>query len=294
MKIKNPADSCGLDDVRGLIISRIGKTSLAPLLDELVPALASGKMLRAKLALAVGNATGAAQNLVLAAAAAVEMVHAASLLHDDVIDGSSLRRGSPSFWRRRGASGAVILGDLILCDAVLLIHELGDPELMKLFLAATRELCETEAEQELLSGMAAPSWENCLDTARGKTGALFSFASTALAGDNPDIRSALSESGYELGTAYQIADDIYDAHGDRFTADKNLGSDAEHGKITAAYFLVEPSCAPAGTVRRLCESSLERLKPWRHVAKGWRHYLESDFMPQVDSFLACMPSGDKL
>ncbi|MFZ2656112.1 MAG: polyprenyl synthetase family protein [Victivallales bacterium] len=294
MKIKFPVDSCGLDDVRGLIVSRIGKTSLAPLLDELAPAVASGKMLRAKLALAVGNETGAARDLILAAAAAVEMVHAASLLHDDVIDGSSLRRGSPSFWRRRGASGAVILGDLILCDAVVLIHELGDPELMKLFLSATRDLCEAEAGQELLSGLSAPSWENCLDVARGKTGALFSFASTALAGDKPDIRLALSESGYEIGTAYQIADDIYDAHGDICTADKNLGSDAEHGKITAAYFLVDPSRDPAGTVRRLCESSLERLKPWRHVAEGWSRYLESDFMPQLDFFLAGMASDDKL
>ena len=101
-----------LAEVRELVLESMADTSLHSLVSEYNGLVANGKMLRGRLGLRVGSATDIPHATLVHAAAAVEMVHAASLLHDDVIDGGHLRRGAPAFWVERGIPGAILLGDI--------------------------------------------------------------------------------------------------------------------------------------------------------------------------------------
>jgi len=140
----------GLKEVREAIVASLRQTSLGPMLDELRELVASGKMLRARLALYIGQKAGAPHAVVTHAAAAIEMIHAASLLHDDVIDGAILRRGASAFWAQRGASGAILLGDLLYCRAIMLIEAVAGGILTPVLVQKVAEMCDAEAQQELL------------------------------------------------------------------------------------------------------------------------------------------------
>lgn len=175
------------------------------------------------------------------AGAAVEMLHAASLLHDDIVDGGTRRRGAPALWVSEGARAAVILGDLLMSLAVECIQETL-PDRIPLLVATFREMCEAEVEQEFSLLGDDASWARCLSIARRKTGSLFGFAVACAGGDDARLTDALRHTGYALGTAYQLADDFLDTAPDPAAADKTLGTDQLGGKLTAAS--VTPEDAP--------------------------------------------------
>lgn len=275
-----------LKEVRSLMASCLAETSIRDLVAELA-ALFSGKMLRSRLTLHLGAASGAEYWHRLKCAAAVEMVHAASLLHDDVIDGGILRRGAPAVWVQKGIPAAILLGDLLVFKAMELVRSLPDPSVSDLLIRLTGEMVEGEVEQELVLRGATPDLSTCLRNARRKTGPLFAFA--AAAAGAPEQRSALLEVGYLAGTAYQLSDDILDARGDPEMAGKTLGLDAARNKNTCARPDAFSEIDPIAYVHGLCEQATSLLAPWPRMQNAWQNYLASELRPALDKNLALRP-----
>ncbi len=277
----------GLKDVRRMVSDSIRSTSLEPMVNELETILTGGKMLRARMGLRIGTATGVPHRTLIHSMAAVEMIHAASLLHDDVIDAALLRRGAPSFWTSRGISGAVLLGDLLVCQAMTLLNGVEDGSLVPEFVKMTGQMCDAEAEQELLLPRKTPDWETCVNIARRKTGALFAFVGYACGLSDNELRAVLREAGYAVGTAYQLADDLVDAFGDPGSVGKTLGNDAAHAKVTAASAWENGHVDPKQHINQLCESSSDFLSPWPLVQEAWDVFMTRDIYPAIDKFVEC-------
>lgn len=248
--------------------------------------LGQGKMLRSRLIHHVGPAGQTPYNTMLHAAASVEMVHAASLLHDDVIDGGYLRRGSPTFWVERGISGAILVGDMMLFKAVEIMCKVEECRLTPLLVRLTGEVCDAESEQELLLRNEMPNWDNAVRIARRKTGALFAFAAGACALRDATLQATLIESGYAIGTAYQLADDILDANGTEESSGKSLGSDEARGKTTAARLDPAKQVEAIAYVEALCAQAEQALDPWPAVHAAWRAFMDADMRPALKRNLA--------
>ena len=275
----------GLHDVRSLIAKALERTSLSRLNADPAGLVANGKMLRSRLIFHVGPAAHVPHTTLVHAAAAVELVHGASLLHDDVIDGGYLRRGSPTFWVERGISGAILVGDMLLFKAVELMCEVESGRLTPLLVKLTGEVCDAESEQELLLRGNAPSWDNCVSIARRKTGALFAFAAGACGAGDPALTAALVESGYAVGTAYQLADDILDANGTEAESGKTLGSDEARGKTAVGALSAQEQADAIAYVDRLCQQSENALESWPAVRQAWRAFMDADMRPALRKHL---------
>lgn len=278
----------GLDEVGRLMADTLSRSPLRALISDYRGLLANGKMLRARLAFRVGPAAGVPHRTLVRAAAAVELIHSASLLHDDVIDGGYLRRGAPAFWVERGIAGAILLGDLMLFKALDLLDEVEGGRLVPVIIKLTGEVCEAETEQELILRGKPSEWESCISIARRKTGALFAFMGHAAGGADPALRDALTEAGYAAGTAYQLADDILDANGDSKSAGKTLGRDEARRKATAARVTLPPNVDPAAHVEELCDSARRRLSDWPSVQQAWDAYMALDLHPALEKNLGCL------
>lgn len=279
-----------LDGVRRLIQECLHTTSLGPLLPDIVKLVGSGKMLRARLAIQLGDANGTDPDTILHAGAAIEMIHGASLLHDDVIDGASLRRSDSTFWIERGTSAAILLGDLFYCRAIGLIGNVCNGALTPVLVSKAGEMCDAEAEQELLLRGAEATWEKSVSIARRKTGSLFAFVGRAAGGNDPTLSAALEEASYKIGTAYQIADDLLDAWGDEETAGKTLGTDHGRQKMTAASELPPDSPDPRLFIDELVNSAESMIEPWPELQIAWNAYFENEIQPAIDRFTAGVPA----
>ena len=247
--------------------------------------LGPGKMLRARLALRLGSALQIPDSVLIPAATAVELVHAASLLHDDVIDGALLRRHAPAFWKTHGVHGAILAGDVLLIQAIGLLSGETLFPLANDLVRFCAELCNAEAEQELFLRQAPPGPDKVLDIARRKTGALFAFAAGAAAGPDAPLRLALHEAGYALGTAYQLADDLLDETGDEHSAGKTLGLDRARCQPTAARIFAGGAPALAQKCQSLHQHALAALAPWTEARDALRDYLDQDMNPALRSMI---------
>ena len=286
---KHTEDSLAVrvDGVRKTIAACLDRTCVRPLTAELSEMLTGGKMLRSRLGFRIGNATEAPVAPLTRTLAAIELIHAASLLHDDVIDGAAMRRGAPSFWVRKGTSGAVLLGDLLVCQAMMLISENRDLEFLTEFISLTSQMCDGEVEQELLLRHNVSSWQKSVDIARRKTGALFAAVAYYCGGADPALREALREAGYKIGTAYQLSDDLLDAFGEQTEFDKTLGTDKLHAKPTAASTWRGSHVDPARYIHDLCTEAEALLSPWPGVQAAWHAYLAEDIGPAINKFVEC-------
>ncbi len=197
--------------------------------DEFMP----GKMLRSRFA---GKMAGQANLLSSTgfcdACAAIELVHTASLCHDDVIDRAEERRAKDSLWKQVGNSGAILIGDLLLTNAMKLIALSDGKTYLPAFLDKIKEMVETESEQELLLRDKQMDEATSLRVARSKTGSLFAFLGFICGGDDERFSKVLEETGYLIGTAYQLADDLFDVVSSDEKAGKTLGTDNKRGKLT--------------------------------------------------------------
>jgi heptaprenyl diphosphate synthase len=278
-------DTC-LQDVRALMAEALSRTVFSRIASNPENLLGNGKMLRSRLIFRVGPAAHVPHRTLVHAAAAVEMVHAASLLHDDVIDGGYLRRNAPTFWVERGISGAILVGDMMLFKAVELTCEADDARLTPLLVRLTGEVCDAESEQELLLRGKDPNWDNAVRIARRKTGALFAFAAGACGGADATLAATLTEAGYAVGTAYQLADDILDATGTEQDSGKSMGSDEARGKTTAATLSPAEQSEAVLFVEQLCHQADESLAPWPAVLGAWQSFMQADMRPALKKNLA--------
>lgn len=274
-----------LDGIVTVAVESLKQTSLQTMMSELKAVVCAGKMLRSRLILRVGPVAGVPIHSLSRYAACVEMIHAASLLHDDVIDGSHLRRGAPTFWLKKGVPGAILVGDLLICRAVDVALEAGNTGIIRRLVQVMGEMCNAEVEQELVRRGTSPDWNECVSVARRKTGSLFAFAASVCGGTDKQLCSALTEAGYLVGTAYQLADDILDVYGDPLRSDKTLGSDAGRGKPTTFSSCLNSGGNPVDHIGILCEQSAVLLAPWPAIFEAWRVFLKEDMQPCICKYI---------
>lgn len=271
-----------LHQVKSLILQTLEETSLRSLVKDSGSLVGlGGKMLRSRLVYHLGKSTGTDPRLMVYGSAAVEMIHTASLLHDDVIDGGVLRRGMPTFWVEKGPAGAILLGDLLLFKAIDLICRVAGGRYTHDLVKLTGEVCEAESEQELMLDSSDSQLEICQSIARRKTGALFAFAAM-LAGKGDAQRTAsLKEAGYLLGTVYQLADDILDTRSDKGCG-KTLGTDAARGIVSAAHLDEDQLRAHLETLKI---QALQILNGDGEALRGIQAYISEDLQPAIDKLL---------
>lgn len=197
---------------------------------------AGGKRLRPMIAVAAGTLCDYRGKGHLKLAAAVEFIHTATLLHDDVVDQSGLRRGRETANLVWGNSASVLVGDFLFARSFNLMVEAGNLEALNVLARAASIIAEGEVKQLAAVGDIDLSPEDYLDIIDSKTAALFAAAAEApgvLAGADADKRAALASYGRELGLAFQLVDDALDYAGATLSLGKAVGDDFREGKVTS-------------------------------------------------------------
>ncbi|VGO14270.1 Octaprenyl diphosphate synthase [Pontiella desulfatans] len=272
--------------VKQVMADCLNDTSISKLLPAKKSLIGNGKMLRSRLTLALGNANAIEERVMVNAAAAIDIIHGASLLHDDVIDGGILRRGAPTFWKKYGVNGAILFGDLLMFKALSLLTTVGRADLLQELIDRTGEVCRSEVEQELILRGSPGTWGNCERVARYKTGSLFAFAAVAGGRDDPGQVEALREAGFILGTAYQLADDVLDASGNEAVSGKTLGTDHDRGKTTAITATEHAPADPVDYIHALLDASSAQLAAWPEIQGAWDTFLNVTMKPVLSKHLA--------
>lgn len=200
----------------------------------------SGKQLRPVLVALSATAVGGLNASHTVGAAIVELVHLATLVHDDVIDEAGIRRKRPTVAARFGNQTAVLLGDCLFAHSLRLAAGFPSPEVCRVVATATKAVCSGEILQTLRKSDLDQPLENYFRIIELKTAELFALACEigALLGEpKPELRSALRRFGLAFGTAYQVFDDGLDVFGTEETAGKTLGTDLAKGKRTLPFLL---------------------------------------------------------
>ncbi|WP_228768110.1 polyprenyl synthetase family protein [Limnohabitans sp. DM1] len=226
---------------------------------------AGGKRLRPVLLLLTCGALGytGAQRHNLAAV--VEFIHTATLLHDDVVDESTLRRGRPTANESFGNPASVLVGDFLYSRAFQMMVDAGSMRVMQTLADATNVIAEGEVLQLMNMHDASLDEEGYLRVIRSKTAKLFEASArlgAILTGSPAPIEAACAEYGQALGTAFQVIDDVLDYDGNAAEMGKNLGDDLREGKATLPLILAMQRGSPAQsqTVRQAIETgSVDKL-----------------------------------
>lgn len=198
-----------------------------------------GKLLRPAFALLVAGATGGIKDNHIRLASLLEMVHLASLVHDDVIDEADMRRNKATANALWGNSLAVLLGDALFAHAMVIGTDLGSTDFCKKLATIIRDVCEGEVEQSSRVFDLEMTRDEYIEIIRKKTASLFSGATGAsawLSGVEPALEENMYKLGMMLGISYQIYDDCLDMVGDEEEAGKTLHTDADKGKFTLPLF----------------------------------------------------------
>ena len=195
---------------------------------------AGGKRIRPTLVLLTGNMLGADPDKLITLAAAVEMLHTATLVHDDLIDGALLRRGNPTLNARWSPASTVLTGDFIFARAAKLAAETDCLPLMRLFAETLAIIVNGELTQ-LFSSRDIANRENYNQRIFAKTASLFEMSARGAAMISPVDEATvetMQDYGYQVGMAFQIVDDILDFNGEQAEVGKPVGSDLLQGLIT--------------------------------------------------------------
>ena len=201
---------------------------------------AGGKRIRPTLGLLVGNMLGAPEEKLITLGASVELLHTATLVHDDLIDGALLRRGIPTLNARWSPAATVLTGDFLFARAAKLAAETDYLPLMKLFADTLATIVNGELTQ-MFSARGVIERDNYYQRIYAKTASLFEMAALAasmVATEDEETRATMKVFGYEVGMAFQIVDDILDFMGEQSAVGKPIGSDLLNGLVTlpAIYF----------------------------------------------------------
>lgn len=266
-----------------LISATIEKVQLSLGFSGNLGILKHGKLLRTGLGERLAESGGyrGDPGVLAHACAATELVHTASLCHDDVIDSGEMRRGMETLWKVITPSAAVLIGDMLFCEALEMLQRTAGGRYLASFIARIREVCITEIEQELLLRGKPLDDFTCMRIARQKTGPLFAFIGQVSGAEDPALAGALEESGYRIGTAYQLADDLLDRIGDERLCGKTLGTDALRGKYTLPQSPVNAG-AIQEKVAELCRSALECIERWPEARAGVEQFLAYDLKATFD------------
>jgi octaprenyl-diphosphate synthase len=259
-----------------------------------------GKRLRPMLLLLTARACGRVVPAHHVLGAVVEMIHTATLVHDDVLDNATVRRRVPTVNAQWGVQTSVLLGDYLFTHAYHLAATIGDARACRLIGAATDRVCEGELCQVLQRGNLELSEEDYFDIIDGKTaeltaccchlGALYSGAAAELV-------ASLERYGRRVGLAFQIADDLLDLLGDEASAGKSLGTDVEQQKLTLPliHALARGPQGLAARIQQLLATpgnhKRQALQPLLAEADAFNYARRraEELAAQARSDLACLP-----
>lgn len=194
-----------------------------------------GKRLRPQLVLLSAGCCGYSEKLDINVAAIIEFIHTATLLHDDVVDESSMRRGRDTANSVWGNEAAVLVGDFLYSRSFEMMVEVGNPRIMEILAATTNRIAEGEVLQLLNVHEPDITEAQYLEVVRAKTAKLFEAATrlgAVLAGVDRQMEDGVANYGKHLGTAFQIADDVLDYSSEADQLGKNIGDDLAEGKTT--------------------------------------------------------------
>src|SRR5579862_721893 len=224
-----------LESVNRVIRARL--KSAVPLVDQIADHIIAGggKRLRPLLVVLVGRACGHEGDAVVEAAAFIEFIHTATLLHDDVVDGSSMRRGRDTANEVFGNQASVLVGDFVYSRAFQMMAALGSQRVLAIMADATNVIAEGEVLQLMHAHDPDTTEQRYLEVIYRKTAKLFEAGAevaAVLAGKGPPLRAGLAAYGRHLGMAYQLVDDVLDYRSNPNERGKNLGDDLAEGKPT--------------------------------------------------------------
>jgi geranylgeranyl pyrophosphate synthase len=200
-----------------------------------------GKRIRVIVTLLTGKMLGADPDKLVTLAAAIESLHTATLVHDDLIDGAMIRRGIPTLNAQWSPAATVLTGDFIFAKAAKLAAETGSVDVMKIFASTLATIVNGEISQ-LFSSKWIANRENYYHRIYAKTASLFEASATTaaiLSRSEEPVVSTLKQFGYDIGMAFQIIDDILDFTSEQTTMGKPVASDLRQGLVTlpALYYL---------------------------------------------------------
>ncbi|QAX82284.1 polyprenyl synthetase family protein [Candidatus Pseudomonas adelgestsugas] len=232
-------------------------TSKVPLVSKIGDYITSagGKHLRPLLVLLCGKALGREGGDLRLLAATIEFLHTATLLHDDVVDMSGMRRGRETAHAMWGVAPSILVGDFLYSRSFEMMVELGSIPVMKILSQATRIIAEGEVLQLSKIRDVSTTEETYMNVIRGKTAMLFEAAThsaAALCGASAEKAEALRTFGDYLGIAFQLVDDLLDYQGDTEALGKNIGDDLAEGKPTLPliYTMREGTPEQAALIRK--------------------------------------------
>ncbi len=263
----NPLITPQFEAVNDYIINHLG--SNVPLVEKIGHYIveSGGKRLRPLLVLLAANATRYEGDKHIPMAAVIEFIHTATLLHDDVVDNSELRRGKDTANARWGNAPSVLVGDFLYSRAFQIMVEIGSMEIMEVISNATNVIAEGEVLQLLNCRNPDTSEDAYMQVILGKTAMLFEAAAEVgglLANCSDTERQALKHYGLQLGIAFQLIDDVMDYLSDSDTMGKNVGDDLAEGKATLPLIQAMQLCSDEERTllrRAIREGGLDDLDP---------------------------------
>ena len=291
-----------LAEVDKVISARL--SSGVPLVGEVARYIisAGGKRVRPRLLLLCANALGYQGLQQYNLAAVVEFIHTATLLHDDVVDDSTLRRGRPTANEIFGNPASVLVGDFLYSRAFQMMVEVQDMRVMQILSDATNVIAEGEVLQLMNMHDASLDEAGYLRVIRSKTAKLFE-ASTRLAAvlakQDARIEQACADYGQALGTAFQVIDDALDYDGDTAEMGKNLGDDLREGKTTLPLIVAmqRGTAEQAKAIRDAIETgSVDRLDEILSIVKSTgaltatREAAAAEAQRAIDA-ISCLPDS---
>lgn len=285
---------------------------------------AGGKRIRPTLVLLSAGACGGdpGDSRVVDVAAASELVHMASLVHDDVVDETHKRRGLPTANDKWGNKLSVLVGDFLLARAFELLAGVADAQIIEVLSATAVRMAESEILQAECEGSLAGWRDNYWRIIQGKTSAFISACcecGAILASAGPDLRKSLAKFGSHFGTAFQITDDLLDISGSHSATGKDIGADLAHGKFTLPVLLAlqHASGQQLERLMSLCEigflsqeeareaadlvvtaggDRMARQLAQRHVEEArdcLRHIAASDFTMALDRLVCSLSNRER-
>ncbi|MFL0809899.1 MAG: polyprenyl synthetase family protein [Agarilytica sp.] len=263
---------------------------------------AGGKRLRPLLVLLFAKSLEHNDKTQTDLAAIIEFIHTATLLHDDVVDVSSLRRGRPTANAKWGNAPSVLVGDFLYSRAFQMMVEIGDMSLMGILSNTTNVIAEGEVQQLVNAKDPDVSEEAYLTVIHKKTAVLFEAAcetAIVLAGGNMVQRQSAKIYGYHLGVAFQLIDDALDYEGDSAELGKNVGDDLAEGKPTLPliYAMKHGSAAEAELIRkaiRECDASqLDTIVETVRAVGGLKYVHEQakEHVAKAEACLSTIPES---
>ncbi len=238
-----------------------------------------GKRLRPLIVVLAARACGYTGSSHIDASAFIEFIHTATLLHDDVVDGSSRRRGRDTANSVYGNQASVLVGDFVYSRAFQMMAAIGSQRVMEIMAEATNVIAEGEVLQLMNARDPGTTQQRYLEVIYRKTAKLFESGAevaAVLAGASPSLQRALAAYGKHLGTAYQLVDDVLDYRSDPAQRGKNLGDDLAEGKPTL----------PLIQALRLSEDAVQR--------ETIRNAIEQGGLDQLEPILAAIESTGAL